>query len=366
VARPRQPSKATKQRNVRGLVSAEALGGLLGLAPSPMRALLKKAGLREITVRGAPLLRWEDIERSLDPDLVREARAAAKAQGFVFCGSRYTVAGYRHLVREWHPTKNGDLTPWQVSYGSSKRIWWRCGQGADHEWEATVANRTMQGTRCPFCTNKRVSITNALATVQPVIASQWHEEKNGDSTPATVVFTSKQPAWWSCQVAPDHVWAARISDRTVRRKGCPFCAGQRVTASNSLGLVEPRIAAEWHPTRNADVTPADVVAGSERTVWWKCPAGHDHEWQARVVNRTRAGTGCPFCSGAKACSMNSLAALAPHLVEEWDTARNEGLGADEIVAGSGQKRWWRCSKGHRWRTEVRNRVAGKGGCPQCG
>jgi hypothetical protein len=31
-------------------------------------------------------------------------------------------------------------------------------------------------------------------------------------------------------------------------------------------------------------------------VWWKCPKGLDHEWQATVVNRTRLSTGCPRCN----------------------------------------------------------------------
>ena len=35
---------------------------------------------------------------------------------------------YPHLVKEWHPTKNGDLTPKDVTYGSNKKVWWRWGE----------------------------------------------------------------------------------------------------------------------------------------------------------------------------------------------------------------------------------------------
>ena len=30
----------------------------------------------------------------------------------------------KELVAQWHPKKNGDLDPSQVSYGSNKRVWW--------------------------------------------------------------------------------------------------------------------------------------------------------------------------------------------------------------------------------------------------
>jgi hypothetical protein len=37
-------------------------------------------------------------------------------------GSRYWVAGYPRLLAQWHPTRNGDLFPDEVSFGSGKRI----------------------------------------------------------------------------------------------------------------------------------------------------------------------------------------------------------------------------------------------------
>ena len=49
---------------------------------------------------------------------------------------------------EWHPTKNGDLTPNKVSYGSREKVWWKCSKG--HSWDAIVVNRT-KGRGCPLC-----------------------------------------------------------------------------------------------------------------------------------------------------------------------------------------------------------------------
>src|SRR5207253_1198304 len=49
----------------------------------------------------------------------------------------------------------------------------------------------------------------------------------------------------------------------------------------------PDLVAQWHPTRNGTLLPADVNAGSHRKVWWRCPNGPDHEWCASV--KTRVG-----------------------------------------------------------------------------
>ena len=53
----------------------------------------------------------------------------------------------------------------------------------------------------------------------------------------------------------------------------------------------PELAEQWHPTKNGDLTPQDVVSGSHRKVWWKCP-DCGYEWEASIANRSR-GRGCP-------------------------------------------------------------------------
>jgi len=36
---------------------------------------------------------------------------------------------YPELVKEWHPTKNGQLTSYDVTPNSGKKVWWICNQG---------------------------------------------------------------------------------------------------------------------------------------------------------------------------------------------------------------------------------------------
>ncbi|WP_396824476.1 zinc-ribbon domain-containing protein [Micrococcus yunnanensis] len=48
--------------------------------------------------------------------------------------------------------------------------------------------------------------------------------------------------------------------------------------------LRPDLAAQWHPTRNAPLTPHDVRPGSHKRVWWRSPGGQ--EWESSVYNRT--------------------------------------------------------------------------------
>jgi hypothetical protein len=55
-----------------------------------------------------------------------------------------------NIAKQWHPAKNRNLTPNDVTIGSGKKIWWLCGNG--HEWITTVKSRC-EGSDCPYCYN---------------------------------------------------------------------------------------------------------------------------------------------------------------------------------------------------------------------
>ncbi|MVU76002.1 hypothetical protein GPX89_01940 [Nocardia sp. ET3-3] len=54
---------------------------------------------------------------------------------------------YPTIALQWHPNRNGTLTPDQVRPASNKLVWWICHKG--HEWSARVARR--RSLRCPDC-----------------------------------------------------------------------------------------------------------------------------------------------------------------------------------------------------------------------
>ncbi|WP_099188370.1 zinc-ribbon domain-containing protein [Tepidibacter mesophilus] len=187
------------------------------------------------------------------------------------------------LAKEWHPTKNKELTPSDVSIGSGKKVWWKCDK---HEWQATVLNRS-NGNKCPYCSGKKASKDNSLAKVNPKLVKQWHFDKNKNINPNDVLPNSRKKVWWKCD---KHEWQATIYRRN-NGTGCPYCSGKKVSKDNSLAKVNPELSKQWNFDKNEDLTPYDVTANSGKKVWWKC---EEHEWEAPVYRRNN-GTGCPFC-----------------------------------------------------------------------
>jgi len=74
------------------------------------------------------------------------------------------------LAKEWHTVLNGNLTPYDVTLYSGKKVWWKC-KVCNHEWPASIANRS-NGRGCPKCNEskgekecKRVFISKELISI---------------------------------------------------------------------------------------------------------------------------------------------------------------------------------------------------------
>ncbi|EJQ03382.1 hypothetical protein IE3_05417 [Bacillus cereus BAG3X2-1] len=123
-------------------------------------------------------------------------------------------------VKLWHPTKHGRLSPKDVSVHPRKKVWWQCEKG--HEWETSVSHISReQG--CPYCSNRRVTSENCLASRNPQLSLEWHPSENGKSTPKMIMPGSRKKVWWQCKKG--HEWRASI-DNTNRGRGCPYCSGK--------------------------------------------------------------------------------------------------------------------------------------------
>ncbi|MCP4217261.1 MAG: zinc-ribbon domain-containing protein, partial [bacterium] len=45
---------------------------------------------------------------------------------------------------------------------------------------------------------------------------------------------------------------------------------RKASKENNFKLLHPLAAEEWHPTKNGDVTPDQMLPGSGIKVWWQC------------------------------------------------------------------------------------------------
>ncbi|WP_176757347.1 zinc-ribbon domain-containing protein [Butyrivibrio sp. INlla14] len=288
-----------------------------------------------------------------------------KGIGCPFCRNLYALEGFNdlttthpELAKEWNYEKNGSLRPTNVTFGSRKKVWWKCEKG--HEWEDAVKDRA-KGKKCPYCTNQKVLPGfNDLLTVNPEAASEWNYEKNGTLTPDKVKYSANIKVWWKC--AKGHEWEAFVFNKS-KGHGCPYCSNFSALAGyNDLATLNPQLAEEWDHEKNVGIKPTDVTIGSKKKVWWKCTNGH--EWEATVKSRV-SGNNCPFCAGqAVLTGFNDLATTNPALAEEWNYKKNGKLRPTDVTAGTQMKVWWICANGHEWQATTNSRNRGNT-CPYC-
>ncbi len=204
---------------------------------------------------------------------------------------------------------------------------------------------------------------NSLATRFPNLAREWNYDKNVGLTPELVSFGSDIRVWWKCEKG--HEWQANVNTRSNSGSGCPFCLNKKaISGQNDLLTVYPEIAKEWHPTKNGNLKPSDVLSKSNAKVWWLCSVGH--EWEAAIDNRTgKNKTGCPYCSNKKVFQgFNDFLTKFPDIAKEWHPTKNGLLQPSDVLYGSHQKVWWQCSNGHEWKMSLVDRSYGRG-CPKC-
>lgn len=173
------------------------------------------------------------------------------------------------------------------------------------------------------------------------------------------INVGKTKLWWQCN-EHGHAWETLLS---VRKKGsgCPVCANRIVLSGfNDLATTNPKVASQWHPSRNGTMLPTQYTAKSSKRIVWLCAL--NHEWESSIANRQT--TGCPYCAGTKVwAGFNDLATQNPELASEWDAVKNTTT-PDSVSISSHQKIWWKCKLNHSYHATVANRTAGTA-CPIC-
>ena len=293
--------------------------------------------------------------------------------GCPYCSRKKAKKGFNDLqtthpeiAKQWDYSKNGNFTPEDYVSGSFRKAWWICEKG--HSWLAKIADRT-KGRGCPYCSNNKVLIGfNDFQTTCPEAAKQWDYSKNNGKTPEQFTKGSEFRAWFKCEKG--HSWKTRIAERG-KGQGCPYCSNQRtLTGFNDIGTTNPELVQEWDFEKNT-FSPYETNPGSNKRAWWLC-SKCGYSWSSIISSRTK-GYGCPKC-GAERSTIGRLKKLAsdnwifdkyPELEKEWDYEKNSNIDISLVAAASNQYAWWKCEKGHSYRTRITTRTLRGAGCPYC-
>lgn len=190
------------------------------------------------------------------------------------------------IAKEWHPSRNEGVTPRDVLANSKKSVWWRCRVDPKHTWQTSAYRRVRDRSGCLVCYKQQW-----LDLLKyPEVLSLFDHKKNLGLKPYNL--STALEYWWRCSKGPDHSWKAAFRKTKFN---CPFCTNRKLSVTNSLLTLFPKVAAQLHPTRNNGRTADQIRAyGSER-IWWRCTYDPQHLWQSTLDNRTRNESGCPEC-----------------------------------------------------------------------
>lgn len=204
-------------------------------------------------------------------------------------GERLDLSKHPQAMQMFDKRKNGNINP--RSMDSHAKVWWKCPAASDHAFKAGFYKSHGPKPECPFCAGHKASSTNNLG-MNERLAKEFHLTKNGNLTVKDLTLGSHTRIWWKCPKGPDHEWQQFVYMRK-RGRNCPFCSGFRLSKTNVLAA-NPKLAKEFHPTKNGNLTPDSILATWHKKVFWKCSVCK-LEWEAKPYQRMTEGMGCPEC-----------------------------------------------------------------------
>ena len=153
------------------------------------------------------------------------------------------------LIYEWDNKKNSNIDIYNITNGSSKKVWWICPKG--HSYSRSIYDR-IRNRNCPYCSNRKVLTGyNDLATTNPELLREWNYKKNNSLGfyPEKITAGTHKKIWWVCEKG--HEWEAIPRSRTVLKCGCPYCSNNKVLKNyNDLFTTNPELVNLWNYKKN--------------------------------------------------------------------------------------------------------------------
>lgn len=175
-------------------------------------------------------------------------------------------------------------------------------------------------------------------------------------------------AWWICE--RHGLYDMDLRNRTAGGQGCPYCSNMRPCADNNFSN-NPDCDKWWDYELNKR-PPHEYLPCSTHHAWFKCDCVDDEgresihpSFHMRICNFAH-GERCPYKAGKRVCHQNSLLNFNPAIAAIWDYERNTHLadGPSGVTYGSAILCWFKCPKGHRFRSAPNN-LKDTTGCVHC-
>ena len=295
------------------------------------------------------------------------------------CSKKVLVKGindlattHPELAKEWHPIKNGDLKPCDVSYGLARKVWWLCPQG--HDYQATLNHRSA-GTNCPICNAGRQTSFAEQAVyfyvkrIYPDALSRYKDIfQNGmeldifiPSIKLAIEYDGE--AWHKKDKLKREIRKYKI----CQQNGIKLFRLKEKTSKHDLLTADRIFSVEGKMYEGRDLelviqSLMDIIDPTcnfwTRKTIYPVPSKADIDIKRDELEIRQNYMTCLYG--------NSLSERYSFLAKEWHPDKNGTLTPDMIKPHSKIKAWWICPNcNNEYIASVSHRVNGTG-CPKCG
>lgn len=268
------------------------------------------------------------------------------------------------LASQWDTKKNQSGSTDTVTSGSHKKVWWVCDKG--HSWEASVKNRAVKGSGCPYCSGRKATAETSIKVTFPELYEAMIRYGKQKANPEAVKKTARAKVMLKCDHG--HIWQSTPHKYSNWSGGClcPYCGNRELLIGfNDLETLYPDVAALWDSEKNGKQA-SEVIVKSDRhkeKLHWVCPEGHT--W-TNHVSQVVKHPGCPVCKGQEiVVGYNDLSITRPDLYAELDDSYKNEESLSKIFPHSNVKLLWNCPKGHGSYEMLVSKRADGAGCPVC-
>lgn len=230
----------------------------------------------------------------------------------------------------WDYKLNKDIEPTDTFPNSNKRAYFKCEKG--HSTYRKIMD-FYHSPKCPECEKQNTKLVYQF----PNTRLFWNAEKNADVNLDDIVQSSRYNAYFSCPHCK-YEWISQVSLWNKRRY-CPCCGfdgtdgsverNQSIIAQNPIitfKMANPQDAEMWCYDLNGDMTPDNVLYGSNKKAYFRCKNGHVFD---KVIYDMTASDGkprgCPYCKPKyiKAYpGQNDFFTVSSTAKEMWDYDKN--------------------------------------------
>ncbi len=293
------------------------------------------------------------------PECYKENRTDILLKGLLKRAGQSLFEKYPYLESEWDFEKNirnpSDLTP-----NSNYKVFWKC--KFNHSWEATISNRTGNGSSCPECSGSGTSKIEIyiLCELRKLFKTvNWR--KKIDSFEVDIFMPE-----YSIGIEIDgEYWHRNKLEKDLKKS----------IYLKSKGIKLIRVRSDYLTGTDDHII---LMNGSFNIDQFQNITTEIIEYLKTYINSDEL---INYCKNNQQLARieyqemiarlpappesESLAAVFPNVAGEWDYKKNYPLTPDLFTPKSDQKFWWSCLHNHSWQASIKNRTLRGSNCPDC-